>query len=74
MGNAPANSFTVDYYLNNDLLQSMNVEYFNEYVTALKAADFIKIKESAYEIKDIIMQHVEESGGNTIQLVVNLKY
>lgn len=73
MGNALANSFLVDFYFNNEILLSLNVEYFNEYIAALKATDFIKIKDYSYSVKEIIMQHKEVNGSMTIQLIVNLK-
>lgn len=72
MANAPANSFIVDFYSKNERILSLNVEYFNEYVAALKASNYVEIKGSTYSIKEIIMKHVTEEKGMKIELIVNL--
>lgn len=73
MANAPANSFLVEFYRQNELLLSTNVEYFNEYVAALKATNYVKIKGNTYSVKELILNHAERGDNLTIELIVNLK-
>ncbi|WP_371017398.1 hypothetical protein [Pseudalkalibacillus sp. JSM 102089] len=66
------NNFLVKFYCDDERILDINIEHWNEYVSALKVANIVTIKRKAYKVSSINMHHNTDNGRLVIELYVIL--